>query len=105
MFTVFRNSRFFISVCLVTSFVVFIVIPDIIMASITVQKEAHKLKAKNLVTAFIYYGACASDVYIYVFGNTSIKMLLYRKLRTIRCIENIVPNTPHQVKRKNALSI
>ena len=93
----FRKSRFFISICLTTTFLGFIVIPDIIQINITRNKEENKIQPMNLLTAVIYYCSAASDVFIYVFGNTQVKMLLYKKLRKITCLRKVVPKTKHEI--------
>ena len=88
-FTIFRRSRFLVSICLVSTFFLFVVLPDnahyiIKLFNYTIDKEPDTFSSvKNLM----YTISFLSDAYIYIFINVKIRRVLYKRLRAFGCMQ------------------
>ena len=89
LFSTFRNLRFYISICLVLNFSLFTIIPDYLQFFMNAKQEG---KTKYALRVILYTISFVSDACIYILINTQVKVLLYKKLHTIRCLHNSIPN-------------
>ena len=79
-FEVFKNSRFYISVLLIFTFILFMIVPDLIYLFICIIPNA---PSPTILTAcWISYGiANISDAFIYILLQVEVKTLLMKKVR------------------------
>ena len=79
-FGVFKNSRFYISVLLIFTFILFMIVPDLIYLFICIIPNA---PSPTILTAcWISYGiANISDAFIYILLQVEVKTLLMKKVR------------------------
>jgi len=83
-FEAFRSSRFYISVFLIFTFILFMIIPDLVYLFLVVVPEnvLRLSKEKILTGCLISYGiANLSDAFIYIFLQAEVKKYVFRKLR------------------------
>ena len=93
-FTTFRNSRFYIQTLLILTFLCFTVCPMLIKRFMEIfSKAKHPLQA---VLPVLFACLFISDACIYIFLYGPVKRLLWRKLRNMRCLRNIVPGNVHK---------
>ena len=84
IFKVFRNSRFYLSVLLILNFMLFVVVPDIIISTIN--------DIPNIILKIIFILFDISfiiDAWVYVFFRLRVKRLMWEKLLNIKCLHNI----------------
>ena len=78
-FKIFCKSRFFIVVLLISSFILFIIVPDMILLSNTIKEN--KFSSTVLSACFISYAISDFiDGILYVFIQPSVRKLLKKKL-------------------------
>lgn len=89
IFKIFRQSKFFISVLLIVSFIIFIVVPDLLNAFMFVD-DMHP--PYELMVTFLLFNSMSDlvDGYIYIFIQGYVRKLLWKKLRKIRCLEKVL---------------
>lgn len=80
IWSTFCQSRFFLSVCLITTFVLFVILPDIIHMCTTADNP----DLQNIITILLYIISYICDVFVYIFLDADVKKMLYKKLRTSR---------------------
>ena len=84
IFKVFRNSRFYVSVLLILNFMLFVVVPDIIIFNI---KNIDILIVK--ISFILFDISFIIDAWVYVFFRLRVKRLMWKKLLNIKCLHNI----------------
>lgn len=79
----FRKSRFYISVLLVFTFVVFYIIPDFIyvLVGAHTNDDEGEANVSGLVISFLYSISFTCDAIIYTFLKPNVRRLLWKKLR------------------------
>ena len=77
LFKTFINSRFIVSVCLVTTYVLFVVIPDLILLLWKGEKDDETIQ--NLVSTILFSISYISDACIYILLDVKVKRLMERK--------------------------
>ena len=96
-FTTFVNSRFYISVLLIVSFLLFMVVPDFIYAFATPSpspSEQHNHSSTNIteqVMSALYGISFLCDAVIYIIMQPSVRRLLWRKVYRTRVSLNLFP--------------
>lgn len=100
VYQTFRNSRFYVPVLLILTFLVFIVVPDLTYLFVAVVKGNDSTTL--LVACWISYAiGNLSDCYIYIFMQRSVRRLLLKKLMKIWGRTNFGPfgkRPPHQIQ-------
>lgn len=82
---VFRNSRFYVSVLIILSFVLFMIFPDITFMFCAFNKKGDVgLALLRDITCVIYQIAYLSDAVIYIFMHQPVRKLLWKKIRSRR---------------------
>lgn len=99
IWTVFRRSRFFVSVLLITSFLCFIVIPDLVDYFVRQHKNKQHMYVerrkgvnrpdqqgdnRGILLLFLYHIAFLSDSCTYIFMQPNVRNLLWRKIQNRR---------------------
>lgn len=82
-FKVFIKSRFVVSVCLVVTYLLFVVIPDIIHL---LMKNNRNEELLNIVTIFLFAISYLCDSFVYILVEVKVKQLLIKKFRRLRPI-------------------
>lgn len=104
-FQTFKNSRFIVPVMLVISFILFVIVPDILYDFVDTSYEM------EVSLAFLLAAAYSIDAFIYIFMNETLRKLLWRKIRILRAefVEQeqsqIVDVPPSVIERFQQLSI
>lgn len=81
LWQIFRQSRFDTVLLLISTFIVFVIPPDLIWAFYSLK---YRNKAVELWTTTSYALSYLSDGCIYIFMNEKVKSLLFRKIRKLR---------------------
>lgn len=84
-FTIFCNSRFFLSVCLVSTFIMFVIIPDVVLIFITIENDVNKSQVRNGIVTFVIIISYIVDAIIYILLNHKVQQIFYKKLRKLNC--------------------
>ena len=90
LFQVFRKSRFYITVLLTSTFLTFMVTPDLIYLFVGVV-NGNKTEQLLTICWISYAVSNLSDAWIYIFMQKSVKKLLLKKLKLLRRTNVIVP--------------
>ena len=89
VYTVFRKSKFFVSVLLISSFILFVEIPGFIffIVAVGMKKRLYYMGACFMISINISHIA---DVFIYVFFQASVRKLFWKRIRNqnICCVNN-----------------
>ena len=99
---VFQNSRFYIPVLLITTFIVFMVIPEMIHLCLVVIKGTHFNPLKTILT-ILWALSYLSDAIIYIFMKPSVRRLLLRKFGVRRRERRIHPHVEISIIRKGTV--
>ena len=88
LFHVFKHSRFAISVLLMTSFVLFVIIPDVLIgfAGIVKTRDNGMLDIHFVLLLALHQFSFICDGYIYIFMQPEVRRLFSRKLRATRSL-------------------
>lgn len=81
LWKVFRESRFYVAVLLISTFTVFVVVPDFVFAFHACQGDARNIR---YITTICYAISYFSDALIYVFLNDKVRKLFVQKLRKMK---------------------
>ena len=81
---VFRYSRFFVSVLLILTFVLFMVVPDLILLFWEMVDNGEHTSALRDFTMILYQFSYLSDALIYLFMHRPITLYLWKKMRARR---------------------
>ena len=95
---VFKNSRFFISVLLITSFLLLIVLPDLVDYFInnnTEGEEEDEEDSAGLILFILYHISFICDSCIYIFIQPKVRRLLWKKLYRFRYLPKQTENSLH----------
>ena len=90
IFRIFRNSRFFISVLLISSFLLFMVIPNLIYSFVLIKHISDELSFILIVPLLLimYEISILCDALVYIFIQRNVRRLLWRKLRRMRFLRD-----------------
>ena len=96
LLSVFRNSRFFISLLLISSFIVFNVVPALI-------NSFHFFTGRRIPTEIVFYTHCSValsdtvDASIYIFLFQPVRKLLYKNITSLfpTIFQRVKPNNEH----------
>ena len=80
IFKIFRKSNFYITVLLILSFLIFMVLPNMVYLFYGVV-GGHKSKTLDEALLILYNISYLLDAWIYIFAQQSVRNLFYRKLR------------------------
>lgn len=83
----FRQSRFYVSLLLILTFVVFVIPADIAWTVYSLKKTNRLIETVTTISYAISY---LSDGLIYIFMNPKVKELLVRKLRRLKILKENV---------------
>lgn len=86
-FEIFQTSRFYVPVCLIANFLLFIVIPDILYI-LYVSGVPMNFSSLNNLYSCSFIVSCFCDAVVYIFLSSTMKKLLVRKLRLYRSKRN-----------------
>lgn len=93
LWTIFRHSRFYVSVLIVSTFILFTIIPDFMWTFHVVENEnsigGFMLSTSYAVSYFI-------DGAIYIFMDDKVKNLLLKKLRIYKCLRILLSRDVHR---------
>ena len=93
LWKIFRRSRFYVSVLLISTYIIFTIFPDL-MWTFGVVGDVHT--AGGFLMSIMYAVSYFADGAIYIFTHGKVKKLLWRKLRVIGCFGNIIGNDLHR---------
>lgn len=83
-FEALKHSRFYISVLLIFTFIVFMIVPDLIYLFHCVLFKTSNCSSTVLTACWVSYGvANISDAIIYIFLQVEVKALLLKKVRKV----------------------
>ena len=102
---VFQNSRFYVSVMLILSFLVFMVIPNVIylVYGLMLKEGSQRLGA---IVQVCYEICFLADGYIYIFIEPRVRSMLRRKLCFSKSRHLLIPNNiPLGVKRRRVVAL
>ena len=87
-FRTFLKSRFYVSVLLIGTYVIFVVVPDSIYLFYGYLGNNKNNQILDTLCYLSYILGTSSDAYIYIFVQTSVRKLLWKKLRIYRQTNN-----------------
>ena len=82
LWKIFRRSRFYVSVMLISAYIVFTILPDLLWTFGVVEK--HNIQ---FLMTIMYATSHLADGVIYIFMHDRVKKMLHRKLRRISCFK------------------
>ena len=88
---VFRQSRFYVSACLVLNFIVLVAVPDLIFLVANVDNHEHVHQPAE-VLMILYNVSFLGDAWVYIFLHPPVRRLLWKKIRAVPCLCNCAPN-------------
>ena len=97
-YVTFRNSRFFISVTLAITFILFTVLPDFLYVKRLLQEKEDEILLMARYVLYTFSGL--SDAYIYIFLDIKVK----REVPKIICFCNCRPNRSSRIGQMNIVS-
>lgn len=85
IFDVFRHSRFYMTVLLISSFIVFKVTPDVLFFIFRVADDREDISVYELDMVVFHSWAISDflDAWIYIFAQKTVRKMLYRTLTRI----------------------
>ena len=97
IFQIFIRSRFFIPVLLISTYLVFVIIP-LIIAYVMMYNINNVRERKRILTIIFQMNtvlfplSCTADVIIYIFLQQSVRQLLYEKMSCLKylCVRMVV---------------
>lgn len=78
LYHIFRHSKFHISVCIVVSFVLFLVIPDLLLECLRTYHRNDNVDVIMFIVAFLYAFLYTFHALIYIFVQPKVKQLLLK---------------------------
>jgi hypothetical protein len=100
---IFRHSRFFVSVWMILTFVLFMVVPDFIHLFYGMIHNNDSSALRD-ITMIVYQVAYLSDVLIYIFMHHPVRLLLWKKMR-IRRIRSNIRSSINKARKKRVFQI
>ena len=94
VFYVFLKSRFYTVFLLIFTFLIFVIIPDLIYLFIIIRNNGI-LKSPNGTLLILYHISFLSDAWIYIFLQPPVRRLLWKKLR---CVNASCCNAPMRIQ-------
>lgn len=86
-YDIFRKSRFFVPVLLILTFILFIVIPDLVIMVVSMVQE--EVPPELLASCWISYALSnIVDGYIYIFMQNSVRKLFYKNWKRLCCVKS-----------------
>ena len=91
-FKLFRKSRFVVFMLLVTTFVVFMILPDV---TYVVMAKIYDIHSDVLVTSCMicYASSNLSDAFIYIFADVRVRKKWIEKMRSLCCCSCFINNS------------
>ena len=88
---IFRQSRFYVSACLILNFILFVAVPDLIflVANIDNHEYVHQPAEALMI---LYNVSFLSDACIYIILHPPVRRLLLKKIRALPCLYNCATN-------------
>ena len=114
---IFLNSRFYISILLIASFILFMIVPDLIYVFVLIQNGLRKhaigtafqdhihKNALEQVVSLLYTISFLCDGTIYILMQTNVRRLLWRKLRMMRFVRRVFPKTEAKLRTRREADI
>ena len=93
LFRLFRRSRFYLSVCLITSFLCLKVTADLLLFFLNVVCQIGSADS-DMITFVMWALSDSVDAWIYIYMETSVRKLFLRRFRSLKCcmVTTVEPN-------------